>query len=135
MSALVLIFSTNVFAKVVSFKCTSTNAPDIHKFDANGVFSVDANNVVEGFANIKVQKAEVDQSIQTFDELKLKGYLRRFDAGDISKDDFIQLVLTSDNVYIKSLNLLLNLEEENNSSIVLSIDNFSFRSNCKIIDE
>lgn len=123
---------TMLQASVISFQCTSTDFPGIHKFDAHGVVTVDDNDNVEGVATVVTQKAESTQSVQTFEEVRVYGYIRHFRAGEVSKEAFDQVVLKTNEAYLKSLNLLLDFEEKI-SSRVLSIDNFSYRSNCKTV--
>lgn len=128
--ALMTFLSTSVMATTISFKCVATNVPGIHKFDAHGVVSVDDYNVVTGTLSLKTEKADSTMSAQSFDDMRVEGYIRRFQPGEVSKEGFDQLVLTTNEIYIKSLNLLLDFED-NISSKISSIDNFSFRSNCK----
>jgi hypothetical protein len=127
---LATVISTSVMATTISFKCVSTNVPGIHKFDAHGVVSVDDLGIVLGTLSLKTEKADSTMSAQSFDDMRVEGYIRRFQPGEVSKDGFDQLVLMTNEIYIKSLNLLLDFED-NISSKVTSIDNFSFRSNCK----
>ncbi len=130
--AVLFVLPSVVLADVVSFQCTSIDFPGIHKFDAHGVVTVDDFNNVEGVATIVTQKAESTQSVQTFEEVRVFGYIRHFKAGEVSKEAFDQVVLKTNEAYLKSLNLLLDFEEKI-SSRVLSIDNFSYRSNCKTV--
>ena len=120
-------------AGVLSFKCVSVEASGVHKFDARGAVTVDDFNQVEGVMTVVTQKAQAEHSAQTFDQVKVVGRLRHFGAGEISTEEFDQLILKSDNDYIKTLNLLLNFEPKI-ASRILTIDNFSYRSNCKIVE-
>jgi len=120
-------------AEIITFKCVSVEAAGVHKFDARGAVTVDDFNNVEGFITVVTQKAQAEQSAQTFDQVKIIGRIRHFNAGEISTNEFEQLILKADNDYIKSLNLLLDFEPKI-ASRVLTIDNFSYRSNCKIIE-
>jgi hypothetical protein len=115
--------------KVISFKCVSEDLPGIHKFDAHGVVAVDDNNKVEGLVSLAVEKAQAEHSGQTFDEVRITGNVRSFSTNENPDADYIQLALATESGYIKSLNLLLNFKEQSSSN-VLSIDNFSYRSNC-----
>ncbi len=132
--SLLLVFPLSSFGETLSFQCKSVDAQGLHKFDAQGVISVDDSNIVEGIVSVSTQKADAIESLQTFEDVKVNGFLRHFKAGDVSKEAFDQLVLTSDVPYLKMLNLLLDFEDKI-SSRVLSIDNFSFRSNCKTIQK
>jgi hypothetical protein len=129
--SLLLLLPLSSFAEVISFKCVSQDLPGIHKFDAHGLVSVDDNKKVDGLVSLAVEKAQAEHSGQTFDEVRITGNLRSFTIGENAQVDYIQLALSTESGYIKSLNLLLNYNEESSSN-VLSIDNFSFRSNCKI---
>jgi hypothetical protein len=113
--SLMLLLPLTGFAKVISFKCVSEDLPGIHKFDAHGV--------------VAVEKAQAEQSGQTFDEVRITGNVRSFSINENPETDYIQLALSTESGYIKSLNLLLNFKEQSSSN-VLSIDNFSYRSNC-----
>lgn len=133
-AALVSLFvNASAQAGIITFKCVSVEAAGVHKFDAQGAVTVDDFNQVEGIMTIVTQKAQAEQSAQTFEQVKVFGRLRHFNAGEISDEDFEQLILKADNGYIKSLNLLLNFEPKIASRIV-TIDNFSYRSNCKIVE-
>ena len=124
----------SAFANVLSFQCVSSDLPGVHKFDASGTVSVDDLNKVEGVLTIHTQKAQSIQSVQTFEEVRVTGFIRHFKDGELTKKAFDQLVLTKTNEpYIKSLNLLLDFETKI-ASRASSIDNFSYRSNCKITD-
>lgn len=121
------------FATTISFKCQSVDIAGIHKFDAHGVVSVDDLNKVEGIISINTQKAQSSQSIQTFEEVRINGLIRHFEAGDIVKESFDQLIVTTNEPYLKSLNLLLGFPDKL-ASKVNSIDNFIYRANCKITE-
>lgn len=131
--ALTCLLPLSVFGEVITFQCTSVDTPGIHKFDARGVITVDDFNNAEGVLTVIAQKAQAEQSAQTFSEVRVSGYIRHFNAGEISREPFDQLVLKSSETYIKSLNLLLDYPPSI-ASRMLSIDNFSYRSNCKTVD-
>lgn len=130
---LVSIVSFEAYANVISFKCVSVETEGVHKFDARGAVTVDDFNNLEGIMTVVTQKAQAENSAQTFDQVKIVGRLRHFKAGEISDNAFDQLILKSDNEYIKSLNLLLDFEPKI-ASRILTIDNFSYRSNCKVVE-
>ena len=134
--SLIALLPLSGFAKIVPFQCTSADVQGIHKFDARGVVNIDDNNNVQGLVTLITQKAQADQSIQAFDEVKVDGHLRMLSLApdEISpKEEYIQLVLKADTPYIKSLEILLNVKGQN-ASTAMSIDNFTYRSNCKIIE-
>lgn len=131
--AAVMILPMASFATTVSFKCQSVDIPGIHKFEAHGVVSVDDKNAVEGIVSINTEKAQSSQSVQTFEEVRIKGFIRHFEAGKVVKEAFDQLVVTTSEPYLKSLNLLLGFPDKLGSK-VNSIDNFVYRSNCKITE-
>ncbi len=128
--ALCLILPVSAFAETIGFQCTSIAFPGVHKFEAQGVVTVDDNNNVEGVATIVTEKAGAVHSTQTFDDTRVTGYIRHFKAGEVTVNAFDQLVLKTDTAYLRRLNLLLDIDEKI-ASRVLSIDNFSYRSNCK----
>ncbi len=128
-----LVLPMTGFANTINFKCISIDVHGIHKFDAHGIVNVDDVNNVEGVISINIEKAQSAQSIQTFEEVRVKGFIRHVEAGEIAPGEFDQMVLTTNEPYLKSLNLLLGYPDRL-ASKVFSIDNFSFRSNCKIIE-
>jgi len=133
--ALSIIFFTlslNVYSETISFQCKSVDLSGVHKFDAQGIVTTDDSNLIEGVISVATQKADAIESLQTFEDVKIKGFIRHFKAGEISTNAFDQLVLSTDAPYLKMLNLLLDFEDKI-SSRVISIDNFSYRSNCKTI--
>lgn len=121
------------FADTISFKCQSVDVLGIHKFDAQGIVSVDDVNDVEGVISVHTEKAQSAQSVQTFEEVRVQGFIRHIEAGDVVAQEFDQMVLTTSEPYLKSVNLLLGYPDRL-ASKVFSIDNFSFRSNCKITE-
>lgn len=129
--ALTLVISSAATAETIGFQCNSVAHPDVHKFEAQGVVTVDDLNNVEGVATIVTEKAGAAHSTQTFDDTRVTGYIRHFKAGEVSTNAFDQLVLKTDTAYLRRLNLLLDIDEKI-ASRVLSIDNFSYRSNCKM---
>ena len=130
---LVLILPLAAFAGTMSFQCTSMDLEIFHKFDAHGVVSIDDAQNVEGVANVITQKAGAVESSQTFDDIHITGKIRHFKAGEFTRYAFDQLILETDSDYLKSLNLLLDVSEQV-ASHALSVDNFNYRSNCKITD-
>lgn len=132
LSVLLIVFSAGSLANTISFQCKSVDNPGFHKFDAHGVISIDDLNNVEGIAIISTQKADAIESLQTFEDVKVKGYIRHFRAGEVTREAFDQVVLSTNTPYLKTLNLLIDFEDKSASRII-SIDNFSYRSNCKTI--
>ncbi len=128
--SLIIALPISSYCETISFKCKSVDVQGIHKFDAQGIISLDDSNLVEGIISVSTQKADAIESLQTFEDVKVSGFLRHFKAGEISTSAFDQLVLTTNAPYLKMLNLLLDFEDKI-SSRVISIDNFSYRSNCK----
>ena len=126
-----LVLPMTVFGAEVKFSCKSVDFPGVHSFDASGIVIVDDNNNVEGLMNMNTQKAGAIHSQKTFDGVRVVGTIKRFAAGEFTKEAFDQLILTTDEVYLKHLNLLLNFETKI-ASRVTSIDNFSYRADCKI---
>ncbi len=131
--ALTFIISSAAFAETIGFQCTSVTQPGVHKFDAHGVVTVDDINNVEGVVTIVTEKAGAAHSTQTFDDTHVAGYIRHFKAGEVTTKAFDQLVLKTDAPYLRRLNFLLDIDEKI-ASRALSIDNFSYRSNCKITE-
>lgn len=129
--ACTLILPMAGFASTISFKCHSVDVLGIHKFDAHGIVTIDDVNHAQGVISLSTEKAQSAQSVQTFEEVRVSGFLRHFAAGEVIPEEFDQLVLETNEPYIKSLNLLLGFPERLGSK-VNSIDNFTYRSNCKI---
>lgn len=128
-----IIFPLASFATTIGFKCQSTDAPGVHKFEAHGAVSVDDERKVEGVISIKLEKAQAAQSIQIFEDVRIQGIIHHFEAGEIFEVDFDQLIVTTNEPYLKSLNFLLGFPDRS-ASKVNSIDNFIYRANCKITD-
>lgn len=128
-----MIFPAVLFGSVITFQCHSVDLPGVHIFDASGAITIDETNKVEGVAFVSVQKAQSIQSLQTFSDVRVTGYLRHFEAGEVTNNPFDQLVLKTNEPYLKTMNLLLGFDEKI-ASRILSIDNFSYRSNCKITE-
>ena len=121
------------YASVVSFQCKSVEIPSVHKFDANGVVTIDENNKVEGIISLQVQKAQATESVQVFEEMKVEGTHLHFEAGKLTAEAFDQLNLVTKESYIKTLSLLLDIKV-NIASVAFSVDNFIYRSNCSVVD-
>ncbi len=120
-------------ASVVAFQCKSSEAAGIHKFEARGLVTIDENDSVEGVISIQTQKADTPASAQIFEEIKVNGNRVHFNAGTVASNSIDQLILNTNETYIKSMNLLLDLKVEN-ASKVFSIDNFMYRSNCSVVE-
>ncbi len=120
------------FSAVTSFKCQSLDQLGVHKFDAYGVLNLDDVNHVTGVISATLQKAQSIQSMQNFEDVQVSGFIRRHKAGEIFDKDFDQLILTTNEPYIKSLNFLLGFKNKPTSKIY-SIDNFRYRSICHFI--
>lgn len=116
-------------AGIVTFECKSAEVDGVHKFDAKGIVSVDEDNKVEGIISVQVQKAQAEDSIQVFEEIKIAGTHKRFEAGEITTNPFDQLILWTKNSYVRNFNLLIDFKSDIASQI-FSVDNFVYRSNC-----
>ena len=131
--SILIILPIKGFSASTSFKCHSVDQLGIHKFDAHGVVNFHDKNKVTGVISVKLEKAQSAQSVQNYENVAIVGYIRHFKVGDIVEETFDQLVVTTNEPYIKSLNLLLGFHDKSTSK-VFSIDNFLYRSNCKFID-
>lgn len=131
--AVLLVVATNVKAvETIRFQCDSSPVAGIHLFDAIGVVVLDDQKKATGVVTLVTQKAGAVQSTQIFENIKIEGFLKHFEAGKVTTEAFDQLVLTTDEPYVRSLNLLLDIKTKV-SSRTLSIDNFSYRSNCRTL--
>ena len=130
-SIIMLVLSSGSFASTLLFNCKSLEAAGVHKFEARGVVNIDQDNNVDGVISLKVQKAQVEDSVQVFNDIKIKGTYIHVDAGKISEKPFDQLTLMAINPYIKNLNILLNFDISNISQVA-TVDNFIYRSNCEM---
>jgi hypothetical protein len=128
-----IVLPMSAFANVVKFSCKSLDIPGVNRFDGSGIVTVDDNNNVEGLITLSTQKAQANQSQQTFDAVRVEGIIRHYSAGEYTKEAFDHLILKTNEPYLKNINLLLNFETKIASKI-LSIDNFSYRADCKIVD-
>ena len=102
-----IILPFGCFASVITFQCKSTEVEGIHKFDAKGIVTIDEHDKVEGIISLQVQKAQAPGSMQIFEELKVEGTHRYFKAGELAINSFDQFKLSTNDSYIKSLNLLV----------------------------
>jgi len=115
---------------LIAFGCKSSDIAGVHRFDAKGIVSIDEYNKVEGVLSVQSQKAQADDSVQIFEEVKVSGTRQHFEGGgELSSKPFDQLILFPKDSYIKLLNLLVDLEVMT-SSQMFSVDNFVYRSNC-----
>jgi hypothetical protein len=133
LAVLILSLPLGSFASIMTFQCKSSEIEGFHKFDANGVVAVDEYNKAEGVISLQVQKAQVPDSVQVFEEIKISGTYQHFNQGDLAPTSFDQLTLFTKETYVKSLNLLLDLKVES-ASQVFTVDNFLYRSNCYIVN-
>jgi hypothetical protein len=117
------------FASIINFTCKSTDVPGVHHFEGRGVVVVDEYNKVDGVISLQVEKAQAPGSVQIFEALKVEGSLSHYEPGQVRNLGFDQLILKSNDSYIKSLNLLLDLNAINASQI-FTVDNFLYRSEC-----
>lgn len=129
-----LTISTIAFSETIYFQCKAKPVPGINEFIAKGVVTMDELQRAEGVIDIQVQKINEEESAQIFEQIKVTGLVRYFSPGEVTKNGFEQLILTTEHSYLKSLNLLID-ENTALSSQVLSIDNFLYRSNCESIKE
>jgi hypothetical protein len=128
-----LTFQTLAYSEVINFACKSTPVPGVNEFSAKGFVLIEDSKHAEGVINIEVQKINETDSAQIFEQIKISGLVRHFKAGEVTKNAFDQLILTTDHAYLKSLNLLID-ENSALSSEVLSTDNFLYRSNCETLN-
>lgn len=129
-----LTFSTISFSNTIFFQCKSTAVPGVNPFTAKGAITTDANSTADGVMDIQVQKLNEVESLQVFEQVKITGTIKHFNPGEVTKNSFDQLILKTDNPYLKSMNLLID-EKTFLSSEVLSLDNFLYRSNCESVSE
>jgi hypothetical protein len=130
MTGILFLLSMNAFSEVILFKCTPRDIEGIHKFTAKGVVVTDELNNIEGLITLKTEKADATESVQVFEQIKVYGYLKHFNSGDVYSDGFDQLVLKAQDNYIKTINILLDIKTPIVSD-VLSIDNFLYRADCQ----
>ena len=131
--ATLMIFPIICSSATTTFKCHSTDTLGINKFDAHGVVNIDDRNNVRGLISVNLQKAQVIESTQNFEDVHISGFIHHFKAGEVIDEAFDQLVLTTNVPYLKVLNLLVGFPNRATSKLK-SIDNFLYRSSCKFID-
>jgi hypothetical protein len=124
-----LMITHSIFAETIKFECKSPMVEGVHKFEASGIITFDNYSNAEGLVNLKIEKANEEQSIQIFEELKVNGYIRHYDAGQLTKEAFDQIVLKVDHSYLKNVNLSLDVKLPLMSNAI-TVDNFMFRSDC-----
>lgn len=128
----ILIFTLPMMSNastLIAFGCKSNDTVGVHRFDAKGIVSIDDYNKVEGVLSIQSQKAQADDSVQIFEEVKVSGTRQHFEGGKLSTKQFDQLILFPKDTYIKLLNLLVDFEVTNSSQL-FSVDNFVYRADC-----
>lgn len=129
-----LTISTIAFSETIYFQCKSQPVPGVNEFIAKGVVTFDGLKRAEGVIDIQVQKINEEESAQFFEQIKVSGLVKYFSPGEVTRNSFVQLILTTEHSYLKSLNLLID-ENTALSSQILSADNFLYRSNCESIKE
>jgi hypothetical protein len=134
LSLMLLGFSTLAFSNTIFFQCKTNPVPGVNEFWAKGVVTINTISQTEGLMDIVVQKINEVESAQVYEQVKITGVLKHFNPGEVTKNAFDQLILTTDHPYLKSMNLLID-ENTALSSQVLSIDNFLYRSNCESMPE
>lgn len=134
--AAMLITSSIAFADVVRFECRADDMDGVHKFTANGYLVVDDFGKVDGVVNVQTQKACEEQSVQVFEQLSAKGFIKHYEPTKASENDYSydQVFLKIENSYLKKMSIALDLKVSLSSNII-SIDNFLYRSNCYTIKE
>lgn len=133
LAVLILSLPLGSFASIITFQCKSSEIEGVHKFDAKGVVFIDEYNKAEGVISLQVQKAQVPDSAQVFEEMRISGTYQHFNPGDLAPSSFDQLTLFTKETYVKSMSLLLDFKPES-ASQVFTIDNFLYRSNCYSVD-
>jgi chemotaxis response regulator CheB len=140
LSIFLLVFSFSSFTAataktttILNFECNARDNLGVHKFDAKGVLSIDdETHAVEGIITLQTEKSDAPGSILVFEELKVSGKHKHFNAGELTANSFDQFELETSDRYIKSLNLLMDFKVEI-ASQVYSVDNFLYRSNCTTV--
>ena len=137
---LIVIFSPSSFAleseeiDAVDYFSISCNIPEdqnVHRFQAIGFISVAKNGDVRGSISLQLIKGTEIRSIMQINESDVMGSFETFEPTETQPNGFQVLTLYVSNPYVRVINLIF--KEASLASSVLSIDNFSYRSDCKII--
>ncbi len=133
----VSIISTNLLASldfndtVYSVNCQLPENEFVHRFQAIGFVSVDPENQVKGVFSFQMIKGDEIRSVVQLNDLNVEGTFEKYEATDSQPDGFKILSLVVDHPYIKSVTLIF--KNSDLASQIISIDNFSYRSNCKLV--
>jgi hypothetical protein len=116
---------------VYSISCQLPENEFVHRFQSIGYISVDKDGVVKGVFSFQMIKGDEIRSVIQLNDLNAEGTLESYGPTDSQPEGFKILTLLVDHPYLKSVNLIF--KNSDLASQVTSIDNFSYRSNCKLI--
>ncbi len=116
---------------VYSINCQLPEDEFVHRFQSIGYISVDKDGVVKGVFSFQMIKGDEIRSVIQLNDLNAEGTLESYGPTDSQPEGFKILNLIVDHPYVRSVNLIF--KNSDLASQVTSIDNFSYRSNCKLI--
>lgn len=112
-----------------SFSCLMPEDQAVHRFLAMGYVGVSKDGDVLGSISIQMIKGNEIRSVIQFSDVSASGLLETFEETENSKA-FQVLTLSTSIPYIRSINIIF--KDSPLASNILSIDNFNYRSDCKI---
>lgn len=114
-----------------SISCTLPKDESVHRFQAIGYIGVAKDGTTNGNISLQLIKGNEIRSVLQFNDLDVTGIFERFDPTDSQPNGFHVLTLSVATPYIKSIKFIF--KNAPLASSVLSIDNFSYRSDCQFI--
>lgn len=114
-----------------SISCTLPKDESVHRFQAIGYVGVAQDGTASGNISLQLIKGNEIRSVLQFNDMDATGIFERFDPTDSQPNGFHVLTLSVATPYIRNISLIF--KDAPLASAVLSIDNFSYRSDCKFV--
>lgn len=113
-----------------SFSCILPEDQSVHRFQAFGYVGINKDGNAQGTISLQLIKGNEIRSVLQFNDVAAEGVFELFEDFD-SQNSFHVLTLSTSIAYIRNINLIF--KKAPLASSVISIDNFNYRSDCKII--
>ena len=114
-----------------SISCSLPKDESVHRFQAIGYVGVAIDGTATGNISLQLIKGNEIRSVLQFNDIDATGIFERFDPTDSQPNGFHVLTLSVATPYIRNISLIF--KDAPLASAVLSIDNFSYRSDCKFV--
>ncbi len=128
---LVSVLSQSVFAyeSFITVSCALPELENVHRFQAFGVFKLEEDQKLSGTITLQLIKGSEVRSVMQFDQIAVTGRIESYDVSDLNSVAYQVITLATDIPYLQFIEL--SFKEQPLASKVQSIDNFSYRSDCK----